>query len=540
MANSNSVKLLKEMLINAAKNLEKEKSSIDNLNVFPVPDGDTGTNMSLTLKSAAGAITDDLDSLEKVSSRFSHGALMGARGNSGVILSQLISGFAKGLKGQEELNAIVLVDSLQKGVEAAYKAVSNPVEGTILTVSRESVENLSPDKDMDIIILLEEIIQKGKESLARTPELLPILKQSGVVDAGGMGYLVFLNGMLMALKGEEIPFMDDFLADMSKNSSGKSGATITFSDDFDHENINFQYCTELLLSVETGEEFDTAPAIKMLNTIGDSVLVIESEGIVKVHTHTNEPWQVLEFFGQFGSLNDIKIDNMKAQSKRKYEESEKDLAIISVSYGDGFNAIFKSLGTNYIISGGQTMNPSTEDILEAMRKNPAKEYIILPNNKNIILAAEQAAKISDKKLHIIYSKTIPQGITSLMSFNPEMSAEENEEVMNDMIKSVKSIEITQAVRDTIINGLDIKEGQYIAIAEGEIVFRDNDLYTSVVESIKNEIDEDSEIVTLYFGEDIDEEAAEELVNELSELYDEIDFELHNGGQPLYPYIISIE
>jgi dihydroxyacetone kinase-like predicted kinase len=244
--------------------------------------------------------------------------------------------------------------------------------------------------------------------------------------------------------------------------------------------------------------------------------------------------------GQFGSLNDIKIDNMKAQSKRKYEESEKDLAIISVSYGDGFNAIFKSLGTNYIISGGQTMNPSTEDILEAMRKNPAKEYIILPNNKNIILAAEQAAKISDKKLHIIYSKTIPQGITSLMSFNPEMSAEENEEVMNDMIKSVKSIEITQAVRDTIINGLDIKEGQYIAIAEGEIVFRDNDLYTSVVESIKNEIDEDSEIVTLYFGEDIDEEAAEELVNELSELYDEIDFELHNGGQPLYPYIISIE
>lgn len=540
MANSNSVKLLKEMLINAAKNLEKEKSSIDNLNVFPVPDGDTGTNMSLTLKSAAGAITDDLDSLEKVSSRFSHGALMGARGNSGVILSQLISGFAKGLKGQEELNAIVLVDSLQKGVEAAYKAVSNPVEGTILTVSRESVENLSPDKNMDIIILLEEIIQKGKESLARTPELLPILKQSGVVDAGGMGYLVFLNGMLMALKGEEIPFMDDFLADMSKNSSGKSGATITFSDDFDHENINFQYCTELLLSVETDEEFDTAPAIKMLNTIGDSVLVIESEGIVKVHTHTNEPWQVLEFFGQFGSLNDIKIDNMKAQSKRKYEESEKDLAIISVSYGDGFNAIFKSLGTNYIISGGQTMNPSTEDILEAMRKNPAKEYIILPNNKNIILAAEQAAKISDKKLHIIYSKTIPQGITSLMSFNPEMSAEENEEVMNDMIKSVKSIEITQAVRDTIINGLDIKEGQYIAIAEGEIVFRDNDLYTSVVESIKNEIDEDSEIVTLYFGEDIDEEAAEELVNELSELYDEIDFELHNGGQPLYPYIISIE
>jgi DAK2 domain fusion protein YloV len=540
MANSNSVKLLKEMLINAAKNLEKEKSSIDNLNVFPVPDGDTGTNMSLTLKSAAGAITDDLDSLETVSSRFSHGALMGARGNSGVILSQLISGFAKGLKGQEELNAIVLVDSLQKGVEAAYKAVSNPVEGTILTVSRESVENLSPDKDMDIIILLEEIIQKGKESLARTPELLPILKQSGVVDAGGMGYLVFLNGMLMALKGEEIPFMDDFLADMSKDSSGKSGATITFSDDFDHENINFQYCTELLLSVETGEEFDTAPAIKMLNTIGDSVLVIESEGIVKVHTHTNEPWQVLEFFGQFGSLNDIKIDNMKAQSKRKYEESEKDLAIISVSYGDGFNAIFKSLGTNYIISGGQTMNPSTEDILEAMRKNPAKEYIILPNNKNIILAAEQAAKISDKKLHIIYSKTIPQGITSLMSFNPEMSAEENEEVMNDMIKSVKSIEITQAVRDTIINGLDIKEGQYIAIAEGEIVFRDNDLYTSVVESIKKEIDEDSEIVTLYFGEDIDEEAAEELVNELSELYDEIDFELHNGGQPLYPYIISIE
>ena len=540
MTNNNSILLLKEMLINAAKNLEKEKTSIDNLNVFPVPDGDTGTNMSLTLRSAANAVTDELDTLEKISSRFSHGALMGARGNSGVILSQLISGFAKGLKGQDELNSSVIVDSLKKGVEAAYKAVSNPVEGTILTVSRESVENINPQDFEDLALLFEEIINKGKESLARTPELLPILKQSGVVDAGGMGYLVFLNGMLMAVKGEEIPFMDDFLADMSKNTGGKTGATITFSDDFDHDNINFQYCTELLLSVETGEEFDTEPAIKMLNTIGDSVLVIESEGIVKVHTHTNEPWQVLEYFGQFGSLNDIKIDNMKAQSKKKYEESEKELAIIAVSYGEGFNAIFKSLGTNYIISGGQTMNPSTEDILEAMKKNPAKEYIVLPNNKNIILAAEQAAKISDKKLHIIYSKTIPQGITSLMSFNPEMSAEENQEVMNDMIKSVKSIEITQAVRDTSINGLDIKEGQYIAIAEGEIVIRDNDLYNAVMESIKGEIDEDSEIVTLYFGEDIDEEAAEELVNELSEIYDEIDFELHNGGQPLYPYIISIE
>ena len=540
MTNNNSILLLKEMLINAAKNLEKEKTSIDNLNVFPVPDGDTGTNMSLTLRSAANAVTDELDTLEKISSRFSHGALMGARGNSGVILSQLISGFAKGLKGQDELNSSVIVDSLKKGVEAAYKAVSNPVEGTILTVSRESVENINPQDFEDLALLFEEIINKGKESLARTPELLPILKQSGVVDAGGMGYLVFLNGMLMAVKGEEIPFMDDFLADMSKNTGGKTGATITFSDDFDHDNINFQYCTELLLSVETSEEFDTAPAIKKLEAIGDSVLVIESEGIVKVHTHTNEPWQVLEYFGQFGSLNDIKIDNMKAQSKKKYEESEKELAIIAVSYGEGFNAIFKSLGTNYIISGGQTMNPSTEDILEAMKKNPAKEYIVLPNNKNIILAAEQAAKISDKKLHIIYSKTIPQGITSLMSFNPEMSAEENQEVMNDMIKSVKSIEITQAVRDTSINGLDIKEGQYIAIAEGEIVIRDNDLYNAVMESIKGEIDEDSEIVTLYFGEDIDEEAAEELVNELSELYDEIDFELHNGGQPLYPYIISIE
>jgi dihydroxyacetone kinase-like predicted kinase len=253
--------MLKEMLINAAKNLEKEKTSIDNLNVFPVPDGDTGTNMSLTLRSAANAVTDELDTLEKISSRFSHGALMGARGNSGVILSQLISGFAKGLKGQDELNSTVIVDSLKKGVEAAYKAVSNPVEGTILTVSRESVENIDPQDFEDLALLFEEIINKGKESLARTPELLPILKQSGVVDAGGMGYLVFLNGMLMALKGEEIPFMEDFLADMSKNSSGKSGATITFSDDFDHENINFQYCTELLLSVETSEDL-TPPSYK--------------------------------------------------------------------------------------------------------------------------------------------------------------------------------------------------------------------------------------------------------------------------------------
>lgn len=540
MANNQSVKLLKEMLINSAKNLEKEKTIIDNLNVFPVPDGDTGTNMSLTLRSAANAITEDLDTLEKVSSRFSHGALMGARGNSGVILSQLISGFAKGLKNQEDLNNFVFVESLKKGVEAAYKAVSNPVEGTILTVSRESIENLNMEDYKDLTTLLEKIISQGKESLGRTPELLPILKQSGVVDAGGMGYLVFLNGMLMSLKGEEIPFMDDFLLEVEKGNTLINNTSFSFVDDFDHENINFQYCTELLLAVDGEKEFDTISAKELLNTIGDSVLVVESEGVVKVHTHTNEPWKILEFFGKYGSLNDIKIDNMKEQSRKKHEGTEKDFVIISVSYGDGFNAIFTSLGINYIISGGQTMNPSTEDILEAMKKNPAKEYIILPNNKNIILAAEQAAKISEKKLYIIYSKTIPQGITSMMSFNPEIPIIENQEIMNESIKSVKSIEVTKAVRDTNINGLDIKEGNFIAISDGEISFSDQDLKKTVFESIKSEINEDSEIITVYYGEDVKEEIAEELLNELSEIYDEIDFELHNGGQPLYPYIISIE
>lgn len=540
MAKNNSVKLLKEMLINSAKNLEKEKTIIDDLNVFPVPDGDTGTNMSLTLRSAANAVTEDLDTLEKVSSRFSHGALMGARGNSGVILSQLISGFAKGLKGQDELNNIVFVDSLKKGVEAAYKAVTNPVEGTILTVSRESIENLNPEEYKDLTSLLEKIILLGKESLARTPELLPILKQSGVVDAGGMGYLVFLNGMLMTLKGEEIPFMDDFFSEIDKNKGKKDNTFLTFADDFDHDDINFQYCTELLLFVEGEQEFDTEPAKKLLDSIGDSVLVIESEGIVKVHAHTNEPWQILEYFGKFGSLNDIKIDNMKEQTKKKLQKSEKDLIIISVSYGEGFNAIFKSLGINYIISGGQTMNPSTEDILDAMKKNPAKEYIILPNNKNIILAAEQAAKISEKKLYIIYSNTIPQGITSMMSFNPEISVKENQDIMNEGIKSVKSVEITKAVRDTDINGLKIKEGQYISITDGKIVYNDDDLSKNVFKSIEMEIDEESEIITVYYGVDIVEKDAETLVNKLSELYDDIDFELHNGGQPLYPYIISIE
>ena len=538
MDKNTSVAMLKAMLINAAKNLEKEKAPIDNLNVFPVPDGDTGTNMSLTLKSAANAISDDLDSLEKVSSKFSHGALMGARGNSGVILSQLISGFAKGLKGEEILTNQLMVTSLKEGVEAAYKAVSNPVEGTILTVSRESVENLNPDEFASLADLLEEIISKGRESLAKTPELLPILKQSGVVDAGGMGYLVFLNGMLMALRGEELPIIDDLLSIQPQIESQVEESDSLFADHFDHDHINFQYCTEVLLS--TDQEVDTDAAIKHLESFGDSVLVIASEDIVKVHAHTNEPWHLLEYFSQFGSLDDIKIDNMKAQARQKAKAEEKENAIIVISYGEGFNAIFKSLGANHVISGGQTMNPSTEDILESMKKIPAKEYMILPNNKNIILAAEQAAKISDKKIHIIYSTTIPQGITSLMSFNPEIEAKNNQEIMNETIETVKTIEITKAVRDTTLNGLDIKEGQYIAIADGEISYRDNKLEETVFASIKKEIDEYSEIITLYYGEDLNEAEAEELVNQLSETYDEIDFELHYGGQPLYPYIISIE
>lgn len=528
------------MLFNAAKNLEKEKTSIDNLNVFPVPDGDTGTNMSLTLKSAANAIVDDLDSLEKISSKFSHGALMGARGNSGVILSQLISGFAKGLKGQELLTNELMVDSLKQGVEAAYKAVSNPVEGTILTVSRESVENLNPAEFASLEELLEEIISKGKASLARTPDLLPILKQSGVVDAGGMGYLVFLSGMLMAVKGEDLPLMDDFLNMKPASTANLEKDPTLFVDDFDHDNINFQYCTEVLLSREENDDFDRDQAIKNLESFGDSVLVIAADDIVKVHAHTNEPWRLLEYFARYGNLEDIKIDNMKAQASKKAKVEEKENAIISISYGEGFNAIFKSLGTNYVIGGGQTMNPSTEDILEAMKKVPAKEYIILPNNKNIILAAEQAAKISDKKIHIIYSKTIPQGITSLMSFNPEVSADKNQEVMNETIETVKTIEITKAVRDTNLNGMDIKEGEIIAITDGEISYKNDDLETTVLESIKLAIDESSEIVTLYYGEDLEENQAGDLIDHLSEIYDDIDFELHFGGQPLYPYIISIE
>lgn len=540
MDKNTSITRLKAMLFNAAKNLEKEKTSIDNLNVFPVPDGDTGTNMSLTLKSAANAIVDDLDSLEKISSKFSHGALMGARGNSGVILSQLISGFAKGLKGQELLTNELMVDSLKQGVEAAYKAVSNPVEGTILTVSRESVENLNPAEFASLEELLEEIISKGKASLARTPDLLPILKQSGVVDAGGMGYLVFLSGMLMGVKGEDLPLMDDFLNMKPASTANLEKDPTLFVDDFDHDNINFQYCTEVLLSREENDDFDRDQAIKNLESFGDSVLVIAADDIVKVHAHTNEPWRLLEYFARYGNLEDIKIDNMKAQASKKAKVEEKENAIISISYGEGFNAIFKSLGTNYVIGGGQTMNPSTEDILEAMKKVPAKEYIILPNNKNIILAAEQAAKISDKKIHIIYSKTIPQGITSLMSFNPEVSADKNQEVMNETIETVKTIEITKAVRDTNLNGMDIKEGEIIAITDGEISYKNDDLETTVLESIKLAIDENSEIVTLYYGEDLEEDQAGDLIDHLSEIYDDIDFELHFGGQPLYPYIISIE
>ena len=536
-------KLYKNMMIAARQTLLDQQELINALNVFPVPDGDTGTNMSLTLESAIKELQkEESESLDELADAVANGSLMGARGNSGVILSQLISGFAKGLKEQDHLTAQVFTEALRLGVLAAYKAVSNPVEGTILTVSRESVEDLNPSDDMDLSEVLEIIIQKGRESLNRTPELLPILKQSGVVDAGGMGYLVFLSGMQMYLKGEEIELMSDLLADMEKHKSKGSGTTIDFPTDvdFDHQDINFQYCTELLLQLEREEDFPEEPAKDYLQSFGDSVLVIASEGIVKVHTHTNEPWKVLEYFGNFGSLNDIKIDNMKAQSETYHQKDEKDLAIIAVSYGEGFAAIFKSLGVDHIISGGQTMNPSTEDILEAIKKINAKSYIILPNNKNIILAAEQAAKISEKNLLVIYSKTIPQGITSLMSYHPEIAAEENQAAMNESLAYVKSIEITKAVRDTTLNGIDIKKGQYISIADGKILLTRADLKETVSESIAKEIDEDSEIITVYYGEDLSEEEAEELLNELADLYEDIDFELHNGGQPLYPYIISVE
>ena len=495
--------------------------------------------MSLTMNSAAKFVSrlEGEGDVSEIAAKMAYGALMGARGNSGVILSQILGGFAHALEGKTEITALDLADGFSGGVGAAYKAVVKPMEGTILTVAREAGEYLKQNVTAETSAneALNLYLQEGYRSLARTPEILPVLKQAGVVDAGAKGLLLIVEGMLEALSGEAV----------TVEVSEKTEPQAEFEDNHvfgDPSNILFQYCTELFIKSYDGNEVAVEPIREYLSQIGDSLLVVGAGNMTKIHVHTNEPWNVIKYCLTYGDLHEVKVENMKEQNLRlQASKPLKDLAVVAVSAGEGLNEIFQGLGADFVVTGGQTMNPSTEDFLAAIEKVHAKEVILLPDNKNIILTAEQAAKISENtKVFVVPSRSIPQGITSMMSYNVELSGEENAENMTAALANVRSIEITHAVRDTSIEDKEIKEGQILGIVDGKIRAVGDEMTNLVDDTLKSMDIDDYELVTVYYGADVSAEEAEKLLDDLSEKYPEIEFELHEGGQAVYYYLLSAE
>lgn len=530
------------MMISGANNLYNKKSEVDELNVFPVPDGDTGTNMSMTVTAMVNGLenADDM-TVTSVADKISFATLRGARGNSGVILSQFFRGISKELKGKEEADAKAFANALKRGADAAYKAVMNPTEGTILTVAREAATAavLKSSKTDDLLEIFEYLIEKGNKTLSKTPEMLPALKQAGVVDAGGQGWMYFLEGALFALKNGSV--IKSELKATSGAEKNRAQKTI------DTSSIKYMYCTEFI--VEKKDSRVNVPMFKKaIEVKGDSMIVIDDDEIVKVHIHTNNPGFVIEKALLLGSLINIKIDNMKHQHKsiineEKKEEEPKEnkpYGFVGVCAGSGISDILKNLGVDYIVEGGQTMNPSTDDILDAVAKVYADTIFVFPNNKNIIMAAEQAAKISDKNVVVIPAKSIPQCVSALVSFNGEKNPEENETKMNKAISKVKTGQVTYAVRDTEIEGQKISEGDILGIADGKIESVTNSAEKACEELMSVMADDDSEFVTIYYGEDTKKEEAEILLGKLEEEYEDIEFSLQYGGQSLYYYIISVE
>lgn len=551
--------MLQKMFIAGAKNLEAKKEWINELNVFPVPDGDTGTNMTLTIMSAAnevGAIADP--TMETVAKAISTGSLRGARGNSGVILSQLFRGFTREIKKYDEINVEILSKACVRAVETAYKAVMKPKEGTILTVAKgmsdKACEMLGQSDDLTVVI--DEIIKHGEYVLSQTPEMLPVLKQAGVVDSGGQGLMVVLQGAYDAFLGKEVDYT---LENVSKASS-----TSVSTDDLpmDEADIKFGYCTEFIINLDKPMDDKEEKLFKdFLESIGDSIVLVADDEIVKVHVHTNQPGEAFTRALTYGSLSRMKIDNMREEhherliknaekmaEKQKQEEAEakknepkKKYGFIAVSVGEGLDEIFKELNVDYIISGGQTMNPSTEDILNAVNEVNAENIFVLPNNKNIILAANQAESlVEDKNLIVIPSKTIPQGISAMIGFVDDCSPEENKEAMIDSMSYVKTGEVTYAVRDTVIDDKEIREGNIMGIGDEGMLAVGEDIVATTVDMIKEMQDEDSEIVSIYFGEGITKEDADVLASKITEELPDLEVEVYPGGQPVYYYIVSVE
>ncbi|NLC95141.1 MAG: DAK2 domain-containing protein [Bacilli bacterium] len=541
--------LFKQMIINGAVNLENNADRIDQLNVFPVPDGDTGTNMKLTFNSGAKEIANlDSNSVSEIAKKLSRGLLMGARGNSGVILSQLFRGFAMGVEGYDIIDTVIFAKALKRGVETAYKAVMKPVEGTILTVSRESAEeaNLIAKPELSFEELMSRLVQEAKRSLSRTPNLLPVLKEVGVVDSGGAGLVVLYEGFEKAILGEKLTL------DVSKQRTTESAQAA-----FKTEEILYAYCTEFILQLDKEKTrvnpFTEQRLSNYLLSIGDSLVVVQDDDIVKVHVHTNEPGNALNFAQKYGEFIKLKIENMKEQhstivnethfteSVKEVEKEKKEYGIIAVCSGEGLANIFKEMGCDYIISGGQTMNPSTEDFIQAIKAVNAKNVIILPNNSNIIMAANQAASVTEGvEVRVVPTKTLPQGYSSLLIFNPTVDVETNYQAMLAQMKEVKSGQVTYAVRDTQYNGLKINKNDYMGIYEKHIVTSNPSRLETTLKLLDEIIDEDTEIVTIFYGEDVDETEVEKISEYIDENYKDVELEILEGNQPVYSYIIAVE
>lgn len=554
-----SASQFQEMVQSGANRLQKNAEYVNSLNVFPVPDGDTGTNMNLSMTSGAKAVVDSTsEKVGELAALLSKGLLMGARGNSGVILSQLFRGFSKQIPDVTVLTATDLAAAFTHGVETAYKAVMKPVEGTILTVAREAAkagEKKAKSTD-DVIEVMTAVVKGGKRALAKTPDLLPVLKEVGVVDSGGQGLLFVYEGFLTALNGEyqadEVyepspAQMDDMVnAEHHRSVQGQLAT----------EDIHYGYCTEIMVKIGEGPTvdsiFDYEEFRNYLDGLGDSLLVVNDDEIIKVHVHTENPGEVMNYGQKFGSLVKVKVDNMRLQHETILEHDQAPSApvaqtkprvpygIVAIAAGKGVQELFESLGANYVISGGQTMNPSTEDIVKAINEVNADKVIILPNNKNIFMAADQAAEVAELPVAVVPSKTVSQGLTAMLSFNEQATLEENKETMTDVLSSVVSGQVTHAIRDTMIDGVKITEGDFLGMIDGKIVISNPDILATSLATLEQMINEDTEIVTILTGEDGSAEQAQAFAAQLSDKYPELEIEIHQGDQPVYPYLFSAE
>lgn len=544
-------RLFAEMITQGSDSLSNNADFVDSLNVFPVPDGDTGTNMNLSMSSGAAEVkSQNSTHIGEVGKVFSKGLLMGARGNSGVILSQLFRGFSKSIEDESEINASQFAKAFHAGVKTAYKAVMKPVEGTILTVAKEAGEAAikSAETTDDIITVMEAVIEQGQKALENTPNQLPVLKEVGVVDSGGQGLMFVYEGFLATLKGEKIePNKEKVNTDEFVNDDHDFGGVINTED------IVYGYCTEIMVRFEKDKKtFKEEQFREDMSEFGDSLLVISDDEIVKVHVHSETPGEVLTYGSQYGELIKIKIENMREQHREvlrksadkkiqnKQQEEKVDMAVIAISMGDGITELFKSLGATHVISGGQTMNPSTEDIVKVVKQSGCKKAIILPNNKNIIMASEQVEHLVDIPVAVVKSKTVSQGLSAMLNLNAEQSIEENKTQMEEAMSFVKSGSVTYAVRDTNIDGMTIKNGEFMGINEGSIKVSDQNHLVACKKLIDDLLDEESEILTIIQGEDATDEDVEALSSYVEEKYEEVEIEIHQGGQPIYSFLFSVE